>query len=180
MMTEELRIFPKSKYLLNRRLQELNDALEKNRLALEEITQQQDGDVMDDTSFRQARDQRELLETEVIKISRLMGSLIYELPNNLSMDTVIIGSRVSLKITYLDGVKDEVNLTIVGSNEARYLPSCIGKDENDVVISSESPIAEAILGKSVGAKSKFHAPDGEGDVSVSHIEVSNYLITKKS
>lgn len=179
-MTEKLRIFPKTKYVLARRLQDLNDALEKNRQTLEEIAQQQDGDVMDDTSFRQARDQRELLETEVIKINRLMGSPIHELPNNLTMDTVVIGSRVSVKITYPDAVKDEVSLTIVGPNEARYLPSYIGRDEKDLVISSESPIVKAILGKSVGAKSKFHAPDGEGDVSVTHIEVSNYLITEES
>ena len=71
-----------------------------------------------------------------------------------------MGSKVKVKFS-ASGGGDEQSFCIVGSNEA---------DPMSWKISNESPIGQALMGKSTGEKAKVMTPTGEKEYMV--LEVS--------
>lgn len=171
----EITIFPRTRKEIEKRLLELLERLELNTTELQFIGADQDGDVMDDTNFRNLRAQRELMQSEQVYLNWLVGSAIYNKSDLNRPTNVLIGSKVKLQVVYPDGEKEEISITIVGPKEAKYLPQYIRGDEKDLIMSAESPIAKAALGGKIDQQFEFNAPGGKGTIQIKDIQVSDYL-----
>ncbi len=103
------------------------------------------GDLSENAEYQEAREDQTRLEVHIEELEELLrNSSIIKLESGGV--TVRIGTRVKLK---KEGKL--IQYTVVGSNEAKPLEG---------LISNESPIGQAILGKKVGDKVKVKAPSG--------------------
>lgn len=103
------------------------------------------GDLSENSEYQEAREDQTRLEVHIEELEELLrnSSLIKLETGGV---TVRIGTRVKLKKG-----NTTVQYTVVGSNEAKPL---------DGLISNESPIGQAVLGKKVGDTIKVKAPSG--------------------
>ena len=111
------------------------------------------GDLSENSEYEQAREDQANLEKRIVEVE-------YALEHAVVIDkaetdgTVGIGSEVKLKYEDDD---DTESYRIVGSQEA---------DPFNNKISNESPIAAAIMGKSVGDTVEVSSPDGVYSVKI--------------
>lgn len=103
------------------------------------------GDLSENAEYDAAREEQGLLETRVAEIEDILQNAA--IINASDSSTVVLGSTVELK-------NDEktVKYTVVGPVEANPLE---GK------ISNESPIGQALIGKTVGDEVVISTPKGE-------------------
>lgn len=103
------------------------------------------GDLSENAEYDAAREEQGLLETRVAEIEDILQNAT--IINASDSSTVVLGSTVELK-------NDEktVKYTVVGPVEANPLE---GK------ISNESPIGQALIGKTVGDEVVISTPKGE-------------------
>lgn len=172
---DNLRIFPKSKKLIQQRIHFVEGKLRENTLELKRIAAEQDGDVMDDNNFRSLRTERELLEGELSDLKHLASSEIHT--NTFLPDEVTLGCEVEVEIIYPDGEVDHCFFIISGAKEAKYLPQYLNEARNRMVISENAPISQSILGKEKGTITKFDAPEGHGKVKILNITQSDFLMS---
>ena len=111
------------------------------------------GDLSENSEYEQAREDQANLEKRILEIEYALehANVIDE---NKSDGKVDIGSQVELKYEDDD---DTESYKIVGSQEA---------DPFNNKISNESPIAAAIMGKSVGDTVEVSSPDGVYSVKI--------------
>lgn len=103
------------------------------------------GDLSENAEYQEAREDQTRLEVRIEELEDLLrNSSIIKLETGGV--TVRIGTRVTLKKG-----NAKVQYTVVGSNEAKPLEG---------LISNESPIGQAVLGKKVGDIIKVKAPNG--------------------
>ncbi len=103
------------------------------------------GDLSENSEYQEAREDQTRLEVHIEELEELLrNSSIIKLESGGV--TVRIGTRVKLK----KGTAT-IQYTVVGSNEAKPLEG---------LISNESPIGQAVLGKKVGDTIKVKAPSG--------------------
>ena len=113
------------------------------------------GDLSENSEYQEARDAQAALERKIHELEELIRtSRIIE--GGESKDVVRVGSRVVLR---KDG--KEVVYTIVGSNEANPLGG---------LISNESPIGRALLGKRAGDAAEVLTPKGRVKYEIISIE----------
>lgn len=107
----------------------------------------EDGDVMENAAYDEAKDQQAFVEGRIIHLEDLLkrAIVIEEPPPD---DSVHLGSLV----TVAEGDEEAESFRIVGSAEA---------DPRDGRISNESPIGRALIGKRVGDTATYNTPDGE-------------------
>ncbi len=104
-----------------------------------------EGDLSENASLDSAKEEHDKLMGRKNEIEEVLANyIIIEEKSLASSTTVRIGSKV--KITFLDTNRN-FNLHIVGSSEA---------DALDDKISNESPLAQAIIGKSVNQEISFN------------------------
>jgi len=125
-------------YLRNVRRREIANRLHD---ALEE------GDLLENAELEDARNEQAFVEGKIIEIEEMLGSAVI-IEENGPHESVGLGSRVT--ITEGDGGAPET-YHIVGSAEA---------DPGAGMISNESPLGRALMGKSVGDVAEVNAPDG--------------------
>ena len=103
-------------------------------------------DTVDNAEYDEAKTEQSFIEGRVqeIELALANAQIIGEGP---ASDTVDLGSHVTVKDE--DGVEEKY--TIVGSVEA---------DPRHGLISNESPVGQALLGKKVGEKATVSAPGG--------------------
>lgn len=103
------------------------------------------GDLSENSEYQEAREEQSRLEVHIEELEELLrNSSIIKMESGGI--TVRIGSKVKLKKG--SAVKQ---YTIVGSNEAKPLEG---------LVSNESPIGQAVLGKKVGDIIRVKAPSG--------------------
>ena len=122
----------------------------------ERIRQSKDRtDVEDNAEYDEAKSEQSFVEGRIQELEATLATaqLIGEGPPS---DFVSLGSKVTVKDT--DNVEEEY--TIVGSMEA---------DPRHGLISNESPVGRALLGKKVGETASVVAPGGSFDLSVTSI-----------
>ena len=106
------------------------------------------GDISENSEYDDAKNEQAQLET---KISQLEAQLKNVIIIEETTETDVVG--LGLKITMLDiEMDEEVEYTMVGSTEA---------DPMNNIISDESPIGKAILGRKVGETVEIDAPVGK-------------------
>lgn len=106
------------------------------------------GDISENSEYDDAKNEQAFIEGRVITLEKMLRNARVIQDDEVDTESVSVGSTVILKDIEFD---DEVTYTIVGSAEAN--PS-----ENK--ISNESPVGQALLGKSKGASVDVNVPAG--------------------
>jgi transcription elongation factor GreA len=106
------------------------------------------GDLTENAEYEDAKQEQALVESQILDIRRVLQVARVLDTADITTDRVGIGSIV--KMTNLDN-DDEWEFTIVGSVEA---------DPDNDLISDESPIGEAIMGKKVDDTVFIQVPNG--------------------
>ena len=120
---------------------------ERRALAQRILRAREHGDLSENAEYHAAKEDQAHLETKILKLKeRLRSAHVVEAPT--SSDKVAFGSTV----TVLSGVGKETTYTIVGATEA---------DLKEGKLSTESPVAQALMGAKAGQEVKVSTPRGE-------------------
>jgi len=142
----------KNYYLSAKRLEELKHELRElktvKRLEVAENLKRakEYGDLSENAEYSEAKEQQDALESRIEELEDAIynASIIKK-----STSQEIVGLGCEVQVEYKEKTK---KFTIVGSNEA--------KPENGL-ISNDSPIGQAIIGKKIGDSVKVKTPAGE-------------------
>jgi len=116
------------------------EVAQRLHLALEE------GDLLENAELEDARNEQSFVEGRILTLENMLRSaVIIEEPG--SRETVSVGSHV----TVVEGDGPPETYQVVGSAEA---------DPTKGLISNESPLGQALMGRKVGEKAEVSAPDG--------------------
>lgn len=131
-------------YLINEKRPEVINALKEARAL---------GDLSENSEYEQAREDQANLEKRIVEIEYTLDHAVV-IDKSDNDGKVGIGSQVELQYEDDDDVE---SYKIVGSQEA---------DPFNNKISNESPIAAAIMGKTVGETVEVSSPDGIYSVKI--------------
>ncbi|MGB3368935.1 MAG: transcription elongation factor GreA [Acidaminobacteraceae bacterium] len=129
---------------------ELNELIKKRKEISEEIKKARGfGDLSENAEYHAARESQSLNETEILKLKAFLENyILVEDENGLSDDIITMNSDVKIKY---DGDDEVENITIVSKVES---------DPIGGLLSVESPIGEALMGKTIGDVVEVPTPDG--------------------
>ncbi len=140
----------KLRYLKNERRKEIKVKLQEARAQ---------GDLSENAEYDSAKEEQAILEQEISEIEyRLANAEIISYDDNPS-DKVSLGSTIKLKDLELDEV---FTLRIVSSTEA---------DPDRDMISEETPIARAAMGRETGDVIEVNAPAGVIQMEILEITI---------
>jgi len=142
----------KKNYLTKERYAEITSELETlklegRRTVAERLKHAKElGDLSENSEYQEARDEQARLEGKIAELEDLVRSsaIIEKTGNNTG------GVRVGSKVTVKKGGEKRI-FTIVGSNESKPVEG---------LISNESPIGQALIGKKEGDKVVVTTPNG--------------------
>ncbi|MFH1098491.1 MAG: transcription elongation factor GreA [Candidatus Uhrbacteria bacterium] len=103
------------------------------------------GDLSENAEYQEAKDEQAFIEGRIIELENLLNSATVVAPPS-ETKRVSIGSTACL-----GSDNGERTFTIVGANEA---------DPGRGMISNDSPLGQALLGKSVGEEVEVKVPKG--------------------
>ena len=174
-MKERPKIFHRTLEAIKQRIREIDEELYKNTSDMRSLDV--DGDRIDDPQLYRLMSERALLEGERNESRRYLGegSEIIDSPG--SGEAVSLGHSVHIGIRYPDGGENEIKVTIGSTIDKKYL----GRDEKTFgnsgffLVSEDSPLAQVLLGKSVGDRTRYKTHDGVGEVTILDIEDSPLL-----
>ncbi|MEK7593322.1 MAG: transcription elongation factor GreA [Patescibacteria group bacterium] len=148
-------------YLTKERLEELKSELQKlKKEGRAEVAERlkkakEYGDLSENSEYADAKEEQARIESNIFKLENMIRNAAL-IKKSGAKDTVDIGSTIEIS-------KKGKNFkyTIVGSNEAR-------PEAN--LISNESPLGEAFLGKKTGDIVKIETPNGKTEYKIIKIE----------
>lgn len=143
----ELVLTPRGRQKLETRLDHLQK-VQRREVAERIRDSKQFGDLTENAEYEDAKTEQALVEGQISEIRRVLQVAQVLQEEDIPTDHVGIGSIVSM--TNLDN-DDEWELTLVSSVEA---------DPDNDMISDESPIGEALVGKKPGETARIYAPNG--------------------
>ncbi|WP_292663360.1 transcription elongation factor GreA [Nitratifractor sp.] len=116
------------------------------------------GDLKENAEYHAAKEKQGLMEARIIELQDLLARAQVIDPSKLAHERVSFGSTVVL----IDHDSDEeVRYTIVGSQES---------DPSKGLISIQSPMARALLGKEEGDEVELQLPGGRKSFDVEAVE----------
>lgn len=125
---------------------ELKQLLEERKIITGKIKEAREfGDLSENAEYQEAKTKQSFAEGRIIEIEAMLKIAKVIDNNNKTNGRVALGSKVKLD-------KVDMEYIITGSNEASPIE---GK------ISNESPLGQALLGRSKGDIVKIETPDGE-------------------
>ncbi len=144
------------------------DGLAKLQAELEDLTKNQRpqvakelkeakeyGDLSENASWDSAKDHQAFVEGRIAEVEQIIRhAVIIKAPR--SSEKVAIGSKVHLELE-----EGKQIYTIVGSQEANPVEGRI---------SNESPIGQALMGRSKGEEIEINVPSGTMTYKITHIE----------
>ncbi len=113
------------------------------------------GDLSENAEYQEAKEEQSLLESRIVEIEEILRNAVI-IKKDAYSSLVQVGSTV--RVTSEHG---EEIFTIVGSEEA---------DPKDGMISNESPLGKAFLGRKIGDKIEVKTPAGTFHYSISGIK----------
>ena len=116
------------------------------------------GDLSENAEYHSAKEKQGLIQANMLNLEDQLSRAEVIDPASLDLERVAFGATVTLQ--ELDSDR-EVCYQIVGSIEA---------DASNGLISYDSPLARALLGKEEGDEFKFKAPGGERAYEVLEVE----------
>lgn len=118
------------------------------------------GDLSENADYSAAKERQSFIEGRIMEINAKIASAQVIDPKTIKSEKVVFGAQVKL----LDVDKDEkVEYAIVGVDEA---------DAKSGKISITSPIARALIGKTVGDEVVVNAPKGKYSFEILEISYS--------
>lgn len=105
-----------------------------------------EGDILENAELEDARNEQSFVEGRILALENMLGSAAI-IAENGPREMIGLGSRVT--VTEEDGLQETYH--IVGSAEA---------DPTEGLISNESPLGRALLGRKVGEVAEVNAPAG--------------------
>jgi len=150
-------------YLTKERLEELKEELadlkSRRRIEVGERLKKAKelGDLSENSEYFEAREEQAQVETRIGELEDMVKTAaIIEKPQSSS--SVAVGSTVEVEKSHGG---QRMKFTIVGSNEANPASG---------LISNESPLGNAFLGKKAGDKISVTAPKGKTEYTIISIE----------
>ena len=107
------------------------------------------GDLSENSEYDEAKNDQAKLEARIVELEAMLQNAKVIDENDLSTDTVNVGSRVKVLDMEYD---EEITYKIVGSAEA---------DPKQGLISDESPLGKQLIGSKIGDTVTIEAPAGE-------------------
>lgn len=117
------------------------------------------GDITDNADYRVAKERRDYIENKIKELDDKLARAQIIDPKDINTDKVVFGCTVLLG--ELETEK-QVRYKIVGADEA---------DIKNGRISINSPVAKALIGKSVGDIVTVHVPSGRKEFEILEISV---------
>jgi transcription elongation factor GreA len=105
-----------------------------------------EGDLLENAELEDARNEQSFVEGRILTLETMLGNAVI-IEEEGPRDTVGLGSHV----TVVEGDGPPETYHIVGSAEA---------DPIQGLISNESPLGQALMGRKVGETAEVNAPDG--------------------
>lgn len=141
---------------LNKVEAELNELIKKRKEISEEIKKARGfGDLSENAEYHAARESQSLNETEILKLKAILENyILIEDEDGTSDDIITMNSDVQIKY---DGEDDIEDITIVSKIES---------DPIEGRLSVESPIGEALMGRTIGDIVEVITPDGTFNIEV--------------
>lgn len=137
---------------------ELDELIAKRKLISEEIKKAREfGDLSENAEYHAAREAQSLNETEIIKLKAILENARLISDDEGNSNRVSMNTR--LRIRYTED-KTEETLTIVSKIES---------DPFEGLLSNESPIGEALLGKTEGDVVEANTPNGPVGIEILEI-----------
>lgn len=118
------------------------------------------GDLSENAEYQYAKEKQGMIQAHIVNVGDMLSRAQVIDPSTLDLDRVAFGATVELLDKDTD---DELTYTIVGSEEA---------DAKNGLVSYDSPLARALMGKEEGDHVKFRAPRGVRHFEVIGIEYS--------
>ncbi|PIC72041.1 transcription elongation factor GreA [Sporosarcina sp. P18a] len=116
------------------------------------------GDLSENSEYDSAKEDQAFVEGKISSIEGMIRNAVIITEDELNTDEVQLGKTVTFK-EIPDGEKE--TYTIVGSAEANPLEG---------LISNDSPIAKALIGRKKDDKVKIQTPGGEMSVEILEIK----------
>ncbi len=115
------------------------------------------GDLSENAEYAEAKNEQSFIEGRILQIENLLKNVTL-IKNNpkANKGMVAVGSKIRLKCE-----NKELQYTIVGSNEA---------DPDKGLISNESPLGQAFLGKKLNDKVEITVPAGTVSYEITDIK----------
>lgn len=145
-------LMTQDQYLTPEGLEKLEQELEGLKEKRKEITDRISeaiklGDLSENAEYHEAKDAQGLNETRISEIEQILKNAVLINEADAHGQSITIGSKIVIE----DNQGNEKEYTIVGSNEADPLKG---------LISNESPIGEAFMGKQEGDTADVETPSG--------------------
>ncbi|MCC5890275.1 MAG: transcription elongation factor GreA [Alkalibacterium sp.] len=115
------------------------------------------GDLSENSEYESAKDEQAFVEGRISTIENMLQNAQLIDSSNSKEGEVTLGRSVIFK-ELPDGIEEEY--TIVGKAEA---------DPFSGKISNESPIAQALMGKTIGEKVSIDTPGGSMEVEITNV-----------
>ena len=150
---------------LMRLSEELDHLKNSERLKIASIIEEarELGDLKENAEYHSAKEKQGFMEARIIELTNIITYSKVVEPKNLTHKKVSFGSTVVLKNIE---TKETITYSIVGPNES--------KPEKQL-ISIESPLVKALLGKSAGDSANINLPDREIKYSIIKIFYKDLL-----
>jgi transcription elongation factor GreA len=107
------------------------------------------GDLSENSEYEDAKNEQAFIEGRIITLEKMLRNARVISEDEVNTDTVSIGSTVKVKDLEFG---DILEYTIVGSAES---------DPSENKISNESPVGQALLGKTKGSIVDVNVPSGD-------------------
>ena len=122
----------------------------------------EEGDILENAELEDARNEQAFVEGRILTLETILRNAVI-IENEGPRETIGLGSRVTVVDITEEEEQNAVTETyhIVGSTEA---------DPTQGLISNESPLGQALMGKRVGDTIEVNAPDGILTFKIVHIE----------
>lgn len=115
------------------------------------------GDLSENSEYDEAKNDQAILEARIADLEIMLSNAQVIEKNELSTDTVHIGSVVSVSIKRAGGAENTREFSIVGSNEA---------NPREGKISDESAVGQALIGKKLGDCVEVETPAGIAEYTI--------------
>ncbi len=158
-MKEKQNFISEKRY--NELLEELGvlKTVKRKEVAVKIREAREQGDLSENAEYDAARDEQSEIEARITELENLLNpkSLVVVKPSEVDTDSINVGCQVTL---YDKDFEEEVDYLILGFIEANSLAG---------IISNESPLGAALLGKKVGDDIEFSTSVGTMEYTVLNI-----------
>ncbi|OEY86405.1 transcription elongation factor GreA [Wolbachia pipientis] len=162
MTSSTINKFPMTKEGFERMRAELDKLKKEKPTIIQAISDARDhGDLSENAEYHTARERLGFIEGRIMEVEHKLSHAEVIDVHSLSGDVVMFGATVTLNMLSDDG------------GEAEYIYKIVGECEADVsqqLISSNSPLGSALIGKKVGEYVEVVVPNGEKLYKIVKIE----------